>query len=228
MYFNFLILKELPIQEKLMKFAYAVFLCGSLAAVSSVFAQAGESCEDRVRKLENRIAALEERLGASSVPKPEVKKQQGYSDARSPERTYSGSWQESADHYGRSPEVYSSREYPVAVMLVEKSLEEKGPGEESDRLGFQFEFRNCGREHVTSFSGIIDIHTSNGETVQSFPFDIATYVTVGDKTGWYVSIPFSNVNSVHRNLLSAEVRDLTAILRLKQVMYYDTRVETFE
>jgi hypothetical protein len=194
---------------------------------ATVFAQQAGPCEMRVNDLERRIRVLEQQLGISSLTSDASSSTYRASevDSRQSAAVYSSSSLKSGSSTERSSA--GRKELPLAVELVEKSLQEKGPGEESDRLGFEFEFRNIGLEHVTSFSGTIEIRDYDGSVLQSFPFDVATYVTAGDKTTWYASIPFSNTNAVHRKMHTSDISSLNIVLGLKQVMYYDTRVETF-
>ncbi len=191
-------------------------------AAGAVSAQTQQGLEKRIDDLERRVNVLERKLGLRpeasvapiSSPAPIIREPAG---ASGPVRTVSEA---------RTGKPRGG--LPISVRLVDKTLQEKGPGEESDQLGFSFEFANVGSEHLTSFAGEIVLRDMGGQELARFEFNIAKYLMVGQTTNWYSSIPFSAVNPVVRQLHTAQPYELRTELRLRQVMYYDTRVESFE
>jgi hypothetical protein len=207
--------KTLKVENVVFRYSrYSMLIAAVLCA--ALFAQNREALQRRVSELERRVADLELRMkrmqqgdNAPATSKPSV--------SAAPSRRTSAKPAKSA----------ARKKLPIAVRLVSKELQEKGPGEKADRLGFTFLFKNVGSEHVTSFSGDILLLSASGEVLHTFPFDIATYVTAGGTTQWYSSILFRAVSTTHRTLQSSSIELITVRLKLRRVMYYDTRVENF-
>jgi|GEM_PF-5571059 len=197
---------------------YPIIIAGLIVFSPISLCMAQPALETRIRDLERRVALLERQLGmADETPRTAAPAPQ------QPSISPSG-----VSSWPRESKYTAGRRLPLTVILAEKGLEKAGPGEKSDRLGFTFEFCNVSPEHITSFSGEIELQNAAGEALHSFPFDIAKYVTAGEKTTWFTSIPFSNVNAVHRKMYTSDISSLNAVLQLREVMYYDTRVEKFE